>query len=164
MIRHAGLIARRDPAGQWRGALIEGPSGCGKSDLALRAIQVGWSLIADDRTLIWRSGDALYGRAPDALAGLIEARGLAVIAAPYRAYARICLLARCMQGCEPERSPEDRSETVLGLPLPLFELTALEASAPVKLGHALTCIGLKPQPAYLALRARTRATGVGGIP
>ena len=71
---HAGLLALR-LGGDWRGVLIEGPSGSGKSDLALRALEAGWSLVADDRTLVWACEGRLYGRAPDALAGLIEARG-----------------------------------------------------------------------------------------
>jgi serine kinase of HPr protein (carbohydrate metabolism regulator) len=81
MIRHAGLIAHR-VAGTWRGALVEGPSGVGKSDLALRALDQGFVLVADDRTLVFVSGGELYGRAPDALAGLVEARGLGVLPQP----------------------------------------------------------------------------------
>ncbi len=48
MILHAGLVALR-LEGVWRGALIAGPSGVGKSDLALRAIEAGFRLVADDR-------------------------------------------------------------------------------------------------------------------
>ena len=62
--------------------LIEGPSGSGKSDLALRAIEIGFRLVADDRTLVWASGGALYGRAPAPLGGLIEVRGVGVLAGP----------------------------------------------------------------------------------
>ena len=51
MIHHAGLLARWT-GGHWRGVLIEGESGSGKSDLALRALDDGWSLVADDRTLL----------------------------------------------------------------------------------------------------------------
>jgi serine kinase of HPr protein (carbohydrate metabolism regulator) len=163
MIRHAGLVARREPAG-WRGVLIEGASGSGKSDLALRAVQAGWSLIADDRTLVWRSGDALFGRAPDTLAGLIEIRGLGVVPAPFRRFVEICLLARCMQGRDIQRSPEPSDETLSGVVLPTIAIAALEASATAKLGQALTCIGLQPQRAYLAHRASPTPPGAGGVP
>jgi serine kinase of HPr protein (carbohydrate metabolism regulator) len=71
MIRHAGLVALRLD-GLWRGALIEGPSGGGKSDLALRAIEAGFRLVADDRVVVWTSGGALFGRAPDPIRELIE--------------------------------------------------------------------------------------------
>ena len=72
MILHAGLVARRQD-GYWRGVLIEGASGAGKSDLALRALDHGFRLVADDRVVVWASGGALYGRAPDSLAYLGEA-------------------------------------------------------------------------------------------
>jgi serine kinase of HPr protein (carbohydrate metabolism regulator) len=51
MILHAGLVALR-LAGFWRGALICGPSGAGKSDLALKALDAGFRLVADDR-VVW---------------------------------------------------------------------------------------------------------------
>ena len=77
MILHAGLIARRGPQG-WRGVLIEGRSGAGKSDLALRCLDRGFRLVADDRVLVWSSDGRLFGRAPDTLSGLMEIRGLGV--------------------------------------------------------------------------------------
>ena len=80
MIRHAGLVALR-LGGSWQGVLIEGPSGSGKSDLALRAIEAGFRLVADDRVLVWTSEGRNYGRAPDALAGLLESRGAGVLPA-----------------------------------------------------------------------------------
>src|SRR5581483_2217647 len=77
VIHHAGLLAKW-AEGHWNGVLIEGDSGSGKSDLALRALDEGWALVADDRTLLWACEGRLYGRAPDPIAGLIEARGLGV--------------------------------------------------------------------------------------
>ena len=50
MIAHAGLLAQRI-GGRWKGALIEGPSGAGKSDLALKALDAGFRLVADDRVM-----------------------------------------------------------------------------------------------------------------
>ena len=143
MILHAGLIARRD-AGHWRGVLIEGPSGSGKSDLALRALQAGWSLVADDRTLIWTSGGRVFGRAAPALAGLIEARGIGIVAAGARAFAPICLVVRCVEPGEVERMPEIQASDLLGLTIPRVNLAALEASAPAKLACAVWRLGLRP--------------------
>ena len=139
MIRHAGLIARFQ-AGGWRGVLIEGPSGAGKSDLALRMLDQGWTLIADDRTLVWISGGRLWGRAPDVLAGLIEARGLGVVAAPQRAFAPIALAAQCVESEAIERMPEPAALAILGLPVPLIAIAASEPSAPAKLGRALSLL------------------------
>ena len=142
MIRHAGLLALR-LGGDWRGVLIEGASGSGKSDLALRALDAGWSLVADDRTLLWICEGRLFGRAPHPLAGLIEARSLGVLSAPARAYARVRLIVRCIATDAAERAPDDEWVSLLGVSLPLIRLVALEASAPAKLSRALTHLGVR---------------------
>jgi len=141
LIRHAGLIARFDPP-WWRGVLIEGASGAGKSDLALRLLEQGWSLVADDRCVIWACGGRVYGRAVDTLKGLIEARGLGVGAAPVRDMARIALVVRCVEPEQVDRMPDEGAIDLLGRPLPLLKIAALQASAPLKLGLALSRLGL----------------------
>lgn len=133
MIRHAGLIARR-MGGVWRGVLIEGASGSGKSDLALRAMDQGFRLVADDRVLLWASEGRLYGRAPDALRGLIEVRGVDVLALEPVAFCEVALLARLET---PERLPDLATEAILGIPLPLLAVEPFESSAPAKLGRAM---------------------------
>lgn len=133
MILHAGLIAaRRD--GHWRGALIEGPSGAGKSDLALRCLDQGFRLVADDRTLVWTSEGRLFGRAPDTLAGLIEVRGLDVLSEPHLPFCEVALVVRCGPA---ERIPAPAVAAVLNLNLPSVTIAPLEASAPAKLSRAL---------------------------
>ena len=137
MILHAGLIARHGASG-WRGVLIEGPSGAGKSDLALRCLQLGFRLVADDRVLIWTSGGRLFGRAPEPLAGLMEVRGLGVMATPALAFAPIALVVRLGAA---ERMPDRETVKHLGVERPLLTLAGLETSAPVKLSHALDHLG-----------------------
>jgi serine kinase of HPr protein (carbohydrate metabolism regulator) len=143
MIRYAGLLALR-VNGDWRGVLIEGPSGSGKSDLALRALDAGWSLVADDRALLWTDGGRLFGRAPDALAHLVEARGLGVLPQPARAFVEIVLIVRCVPVGTVERVPDDDVEDLLGVVLPVVRIAALEPSAPAKLSRALTHLGVRP--------------------
>jgi serine kinase of HPr protein (carbohydrate metabolism regulator) len=133
VIRHAGLIARR-LGGRWRGVLIEGPSGAGKSDLALRALEAGFRLAADDRVLLWVSQGGLFGCAPETLRGLIEARGLGVAEETALPLAEVALVARCGR---PERMPEPGTTEVLGVALPEIVIDPLEASAPAKLSRAL---------------------------
>ena len=133
MIRHAGLIARR-MAGVWRGVMIEGPSGSGKSDLAFRALSQGFRLVADDRVVVWASEGRLYGRAPDTLRGLIELRGVDVIAVEPLALCEIALVARLGT---PERLPDLATETILGISVPLMAVNPFELSAPAKLGRAM---------------------------
>ncbi|MFZ4124796.1 MAG: HPr kinase/phosphorylase [Rickettsiales bacterium] len=65
------------------GILLLGESGCGKSSLAAELIQLGASLIADDQVRLLKDGDRLYAEAPEALAGVLELRDLALITLPY---------------------------------------------------------------------------------
>ena len=134
--RHAGLIALASPAG-WRGVLIEGPSGAGKSDLALRALDHGFRLVADDRVLVWASGGALFGRAPETLFGLIEVRGQGVQTAAALRLARIALVVDCVGADEVERCPDPAAARYEGIFVPRLQLWPFEPSAPAKLRRAL---------------------------
>jgi HPr kinase/phosphorylase len=62
-----------------RGILILGGSGAGKSALALKLIGRGAALVADDRVVLGRRGAALVASPPEAIAGLIEARGFGIL-------------------------------------------------------------------------------------
>lgn len=145
MIAHAGLLAAYID-GSWRGVLIEGVSGAGKSDLALRALDHGFRLVADDRVVLWTCEGALYGRAPDTLAGLIEARGLGVLPEPALPFCRIALAVTCEQH---DRMPEPAFKDYVGLSIPALSLQALESSAPAKLRRALQHLGAWADKAYL---------------
>jgi serine kinase of HPr protein (carbohydrate metabolism regulator) len=138
VILHAGLIARRT-GGWWAGALVTGASGAGKSDLMLRALELGFRLVADDRTCVWTSGGQLYGRAPDNLHGLMELRGLGILGVePPLPLAQVALVLRCeAPSSQVERLPEPQFEQVCGIRLPSLRVHALDASAPAKLGRAL---------------------------
>jgi serine kinase of HPr protein (carbohydrate metabolism regulator) len=141
MILHAGLIALYDH-GRWKGALIEGRSGAGKSDLALRALGRGFRLVADDRVALWASEGRLYGAAPPALAGLMEARGLGVLAVATRPFVEVRLIVQCIDAdAEIERVPDPAVRAYLGVAPPLVALRPLEASAIDKLTLALTLLG-----------------------
>lgn len=138
---HAGLAALRLD-GLWHGALVLGPSGSGKSDLMLRLLAEGLRLVADDRVIVWTSGGALYGRAPDVLRDRLEARGLAVLQEAAILMARVTMVVRC----EPEARRIERlkgreTERIGGVDVPLLRLKALEASAPAKVRRALLWLG-----------------------
>ncbi|WP_309628427.1 HPr kinase/phosphatase C-terminal domain-containing protein [Brevundimonas sp.] len=124
---HATAVARYGPAG-WRAVLLRGPSGSGKSDMALRLIDAGWRLVADDYAHVWASGDGLHACAPERIAGRIEARGLGVLDAATRPAARVCLLVDCVQAT-PERLPEPAFEIVADVGLPRLVLDIRPASA-----------------------------------
>ncbi|WP_309606716.1 HPr kinase/phosphorylase [Phenylobacterium sp.] len=134
VIAHAGLIAAR-ASGPWRGVLIEGPPGAGKSDLALRALDAGFRLVADDRVALWTCDGRLFGAPPPALAGLIEARGLDILRVSALPLAEVVLVVRCGL---PERLPPPRFREILGLALPMIELDPRDASALAKLARAVS--------------------------
>ncbi len=132
---HATLLVQRD-RGLWRGVLLRGPSGAGKSDLALRLLGHGWRLVSDDRTIVWRDGAKLFGRAPQSLSGLIEARGVGVVASPWAiaAFGEVVLLADCVgRDDEVERTPLRQTIRVQDIDIPATRLCALDASAAHKL-------------------------------
>jgi HPr kinase/phosphorylase len=116
------------------GVLLRGPSGVGKSDLALRLIDTGARLVADDRVTLEPDDGVVYARSPKALHGLIEVRGLGLRHLPALARARLGLVVDLVEASAVERMPEeDLRCTLEGVALPLIRLFAFEASAPAKL-------------------------------
>jgi serine kinase of HPr protein (carbohydrate metabolism regulator) len=144
VILHAGLVALRLD-GYWKGALILGSSGAGKSDLALRAIDAGFRLVADDRVVVWACEGRLFGRAPAALDGLIEVRGVGVVRMPALEFCEIALAVHCG---EAERMPDAKPQEICGVAIPGAALQPLEASAPAKLRRALQHLGQGAEGAY----------------
>ncbi|WP_374575253.1 HPr kinase/phosphorylase [Phenylobacterium sp.] len=158
MILHAGLVALR-LGGRWKGALIEGPSGCGKSDLALRALEAGFRLVADDRVVAWTCDGALFGRAPANLHGLIEVRGLDVGRVPALGFCQVALVVRCGPA---ERLPDPETCEHLGVRLPRVAIQPLEASAPAKMRRALEWLGHGGEGAYQTGFATLSSSRPGG--
>lgn len=103
---HASCAAR-DGAG----VLLLGPPGSGKSDLVLRLLDRGFLLVADDRVEI---ADG-HASPPEALAGLLEVRGLGILRLPHLARARLALAVQLAPGTP--RLPEAARHAPTGLPL-----------------------------------------------
>jgi HPr kinase/phosphorylase len=102
-----------------RGLLILGASGSGKSALALKLIGRGAALVADDRVLIERRGAALVARAPDPIAGLIEARGVGILRLPALPEAPLVLAVDLDRPAE-ARMPQPVTITHLGVGIALL--------------------------------------------
>jgi len=123
-----------------RGVLLRGDSGAGKSDLALRLIDDGAVLVADDYVEASRRGDLIWAAAPAQIAGLIELRGAGVIALDEYEEAPLRLIIDLVHFGQVERLPEPALEPILEVVLPKFALCPFEASAPAKIRtilHAL---------------------------
>ena len=122
------------------GVLLLGQSGAGKSDLALRLIDEGAKLVADDRTILFVSGRALHAKAPPSIKGLLEIRGVGIVQLPVRAGVKIALAVRL--GREGARLPQPAIyHPPTGLkpsrPPPLVALDPRFASTPAKIRAAL---------------------------
>jgi serine kinase of HPr protein (carbohydrate metabolism regulator) len=123
------------------GVLLRGPPGSGKSDLALRLIDAGAKLVADDGVELRRQGDAVVARlppaAPDSVRGRIEVRGVGIAPVPTVAEVRVVLVIDLVPADAVERLPEPASVELLGTKLPLLRLHGPEASAPAKVRLAV---------------------------
>src|SRR4051794_1485630 len=113
--------------------LFCGRPGSGKSDLALRLIDDGAVLVADDQTRLERRGDTLIASAPATIAGRLELRGVGILGVPSLAEAPLRLVVDLVPPASVERLPEPQSCELLGLTVPLIALAPFEASAPAKL-------------------------------
>jgi HPr kinase/phosphorylase len=124
---HASCAAR-DGAG----VLLLGPPGSGKSDLALRLLDRGFMLVADDRVEV-EDGVA---RPPPQLAGLLEVRGLGILRLPHVPSARLALAVEL--GGPASRLPAPATHPELGLPL--MAVDAGLPSAAQRVALALECV------------------------
>jgi len=137
---HATSVALK-VKGRWRVVLLRGPSGSGKSDLALRLLQAGGRLVADDQTHLARRGRSLIATPPPALAGMIEARGVGIVRLQRNQLlgrAPVALLVDLVPADRIERLPDPQAETLQEVSLPRLDLAPFEASAVQKLCLALT--------------------------
>jgi HPr kinase/phosphorylase len=128
------------------GILLRGPSGAGKSDFALRLIDQGARLVADDQTELRRDGDDITMSAPAMIAGQMEVRGLGIIALPSVPSAPLRLVIDLLPSAEIERMPPPRDCHYFGCTIPAIALAAFEASAPAKLRLALRSLAQGPMP------------------
>jgi HPr kinase/phosphorylase len=110
---HASAVAWND-----RAALITGASGSGKSALVLQLLAHGCALIADDATVLQVDNGQLIASAPPSTQGMIEARGVGLLNAPFTtAPVTLCI---SMDQIETDRLPPWREVTYLGVSLPLL--------------------------------------------
>lgn len=102
------------------GALLLGPSGSGKSDLALRLIDGGARLVADDQVALDVDGGRLVASAPPHLPALLEVRGAGLVPMERAAAVRLAAAFRLGPCGEGERLPEPQVWGHGGVTLPLY--------------------------------------------
>ena len=119
------------------GVLLRGPSGSGKSDLALRLINGGGILVADDRVDLMARSDTVLASAPESLFGSLEVRGLGILPFPAIKAVRLALVCDLVSEDEIERLPEGREELILDTSLALVAIAPFEYSAVLKVQLAL---------------------------
>lgn len=119
-----------------QGVLIRGQSGSGKSDLALRLIDVGARLIADDQTKISLDNQKVLLNVAPQIAGKVEIRGFGISELPYDKNVRLVLIVDLRQKDKVERMPENQTEDVLGMDIPILQVHAFESSTVAKI-HAV---------------------------
>jgi HPr kinase/phosphorylase len=118
LVLHATTVA-------WEGraVLVVGASGVGKSALGLDLMAWGCRLVADDRTELLARDGRLLARAPAAIRGLIEARGVGLLRAPALGEAELRLVAD-LDREEAERLPPWRERRLLGVAVPCLHKPA----------------------------------------
>ena len=112
--------------------LLRGPSGSGKSDLALRMMEYGSKLVADDCVCLALEGGVLIARAPSGLRGLLEVREMGVIAVPYETSVQVLGVVDLVDSNKIQRLPNHRTEALLGVEVPSYQLDPWGMSAIAK--------------------------------
>ncbi len=115
------------------GVLIRGPSGSGKSDLALRLIDDGAMLVADDQVHLESVSGELIASPHNALAGKIEIRGCGIIDLPYRKTVAIGLVIDLQERVDIPRLPEVITCNFSGHSLPFYRLHSFDISSTIKI-------------------------------
>jgi serine kinase of HPr protein (carbohydrate metabolism regulator) len=128
ILMHASCVAI-DGAG----VLLRGASGAGKSDLALRLIDEGATLVADDQVVIKSRDGCLVGDAPEILRGKLEVRGVGIVPVTPSGPVPVRLLVDLVAAADVERMPGEQSCDIAGVRVRRIALYAFEPSAPAKL-------------------------------
>ena len=142
---HASCIAL-----EGRGVLLRGAPGSGKSDLALRLIEEGARLVADDQVALSSSSGRLLAAPPAQIAGLLEVRGIGIVSMAYTAQCPVDLVVDLVAPDAVERMPETATVDVSGHRVRRVALAPFEASAPAKVRLALDAAAQGAQAARSA--------------
>ena len=119
------------------GVLLRGPSGSGKSDLALRLIDRGATLVADDQFLTRSSRRGLAVYSPESLYGMLEVRGLGILSVPAIKSTILRLVVDIVGAGDIPRFPEQTFTNIEGEKIHTLRANAFEHSTPIKIELAV---------------------------
>lgn len=125
-----------------QGILLTGPSGAGKSDLALRLVDDGATLVADDYTVVAVDGGQVMISPPREIAGKLEVRGLGIIKLPFTEKAPLRAVFELVNYRDIERMPEDTTVILDGVMVPQYRIDPFTASAAAIIRRALDKDGM----------------------
>lgn len=134
MLLHASCIAINRKA-----VLLTGSPGTGKSDLALRLVDQGAALVADDQTDLSLENGILVASPPESIEGLLEIRHIGLVQMPWIASVPVALCVGLSPSEEKlERMPKPDTVLLLDRPIRRVRLPAFAASTPAKIRAILT--------------------------
>jgi HPr kinase/phosphorylase len=124
------------------GVLLRGQPGAGKSDLALRLIDGGAVLVADDQVAVEADGDILWSSAPPTIRGLLEVRGVGLVRTDTAGRVPVRLIVDLVPREQVPRLPEPAHEDLEGIVLPVYRLHGFDGSAPAKIALLVRALGI----------------------
>jgi serine kinase of HPr protein (carbohydrate metabolism regulator) len=122
-----------------RAVLIRGPSAAGKSRLVWELIEASRNgavrfarLVGDDRVLLQAAGGRLLVRPAEALAGMIELRGVGILRRDHEPCAVVGLVVD-LAATDAERLPEGGQTIIEGIAIPRLAVAPAVAALPLVL-------------------------------
>ncbi|MDD3287892.1 MAG: HPr kinase/phosphatase C-terminal domain-containing protein [Alphaproteobacteria bacterium] len=133
MLIHATCVAIDDKC-----VLLAGEPGSGKSDTALRLVDRGAKLVADDQTKLEIIEGRLIASAPPSISGMMEVRHVGVLRMPFCASAPVALFVDLVNMDEKiDRLPELDHILLLDQQIPRLRLYGHAVSTPAKIRAAI---------------------------
>lgn len=115
------------------GILLRGASGSGKSDLALRLMDRGAGLVADDQVILTNKDNRIWANPPDTIQGKLEIRGIGIVTVKNLANIPVTLVIDLVARNEVDRMPDPQKTRLCGHVLPVWRLHAFDLSTVIKI-------------------------------